>query len=155
MAIIMVHGNRQLKEFMNRLNNNFEPFTERCLNMITKTTAKHLKRYTFKKETGKLKSSIRPVKIGNNHYGIKMIYYGPFVDSGRKPGKRPPSGPYSKLARWAGSPRHGLYLGKHIARYGTKPTWFIYKGIETAEPEWQGNIQHHLDYYFKSGGRTL
>jgi len=138
-----------------RIINNMPMFTNRIGWMVAQKEAKFIKRATsrFKNPTGKTASDIFPIKIDEGTYGVTGPDYAWFADKGRGPGRSPPSGPGTKMARYGGN--GGYALANHIARHGTRPTNFIETGIANAQSEIIQSLKEHTDYYLKSGGRAV
>lgn len=157
-TIITVKGDRELNRYLKGLVGGSKNFGNRAAWMIAQKNAKHIRRATsrFKKPRGNLQDSIKAGRTGDNSYGVSGAYYAFYADAGRRPGRRPPAPRGGKIQRWAGgSQLSGYMMSRAIGRHGTRPTRFITDGIKSAVPDWEKSLKQHLDYFVKSGGRSL
>lgn len=151
-----VEGLKELERDMKRADKNLMPVLRKAMVASTakiKRDAKenvpvfqaNLKRSIFDRVTSSLTSSIKGiVGVGT---GAK---YGPFVEFGRRPGKRPPIDPIKKWARIKlGNEGAAFAIASKIASKGTKAQPFMLPALKDNVRFIENNFKEAADTIIK------
>jgi hypothetical protein len=134
---IFISGLKELSDSLKRSPAAFNNLINQGLQESAELIRDRARRKAPSGVTNELRRSIN-YKLGNKKVTIGIDnpaqVYGAVVEYGRRPGKQPPSGPNSSLARWAqlklGSSGAAFAVARKIAKKGTKAQPYLIPAAE-------------------------